>query len=276
MSYSSKKQEQFYQPHRIVVCQLDPGRYRGYAVYRIDTTKRYPEEEFIVATWKGKSWRNTDGHWEDGYNHSARYDSKQRAQDVAKEQATLLSLPYSIQGDYYESDRKLLDIQKTKCVICGRGIGYHAAPDACDDCRLDAERGRLVESERGIYTVDAKGLCSGHAGYDFSLPLARAFYKVVGDVPADRAHGAYGGGLHRRDGKSLGTISRGGGGRGYGIYVSMTAAQAEALQEIVDIIEQIDKVAFLQGKRRGSSILQSIAAGELPPDAFEKKRFEEQ
>jgi hypothetical protein len=279
MPYSSKKQEQFYQPHRIVVCQLDPGRYRGYAVYRIDTTKRYPEEEFIVATWKGKSWRNTEGYWEEGYNHSARYDSKQRAQDVAKEQATLLSLPYSIQEDYHESYRKLTGIQETQCVICGKGIGHRATPDVCNNCRLYVERGRLLDSEQGIYSVESKGLCSGHAGYDFSLPLAQAFYKVVGDFPEGKTPGRFGKSMHdldhaRKDTPVSGFVARGGA-SGRGTRVSMTAVQAEALQDIVDIIEQIDQTAYEVGKRKGSSILQSLAAGELPPDAFEKSRFEE-
>ena len=195
---------------------------------------------------------------------------------MAKEQAVALSLPYSIQDDY-KTWRNLLGVQQSKCVICGEGIGYHTLPDVCGDCRLDAERGRLVESERGIYSVDHRNLCSGHAGYDFNLPLARAFYKAVEDVPSDGSYTAGSrGDLRRRHGKSQGTISKGHGSLGYGeTYVAMTAVQAEALQEIVDIIARIDQVAYEVGKREGSNILQSLAAGELPPDAFEKSRFEE-
>ena len=277
MAYSSREQEKFYQPHRIVVCQVDPGRYRGYQVLRIDTTKRYPEEGFVAATWHPASWRNTDGHWEEGYSGRHRYDSKQRAQDVAKEQAVVLKLPYSIQDDYYGSWRELLNVQEIKCVICGKGIGYHAAPNACDDCRLYAERGRLLDQEQEIYSIESKDLCTGHAGYDFDLPLARAFYRLVGDVPKGKRAGRIGDHTldHVRTGKSQGTIARGGSGRGCGTLVSMTAAQAEALQEIVDIIERIDKAAYGTGKLHGSNILTRLAAGELPPDAFNRKRIEE-
>lgn len=275
MPYSSKRQEGFYQPHRLVVVERDYGRRSIYSVLRIDTVKRYPEEGFVVATWipvrrKG----STGGYWEEGERQHG-FSSKKAAQDVAKEQAVVLSLPYNIRDDC-KTWKELLDVQEVKCIICDRGIGYHTAPDVCDDCKLDAERGRLVESARGIYSIESKSLCSGHAGYDFNLPLARAFYKVVEDVPSDGSFSTGSrGDLRRRHGKSQGSIAKGSGHLGYsGTYVSMTAAQAEALQEIVDIVAQIDETAYRTGYREGSNILTQLATGELPPDAFERKRIE--
>ena len=284
--YSSKEQERLYQPQRLAVVHCQGPYYdKVYRLFRVDMSQDHSNPGFIVATWRWtkRPWRSRflgDGHWVDGYpadKHATGLSAKQDVMNMGKHQAVELLLPFHLQKDYWESEPDFRGMKKPLCVICGEPTyKYTKGEDACDRCKAFAERGRMIDAERSLTPVHVDGLLPRAANipnrHGLCRAIAHTLYRLVADnareqvVESDRRR--------KEDPRELREeLRHPEGGGGHQTPVSMTEDQDLAARDLIAAIGEAVLSAYREGTNHGSNILELLAAGELPPDAFERQRF---
>lgn len=157
MIYSSKKQEEFFQPHRIQVIYHD--RSSGYSwgthiisylVILRDITKQ--GEDAILDTWNRyqRCWESETES--DSTERLCNFDSKRKAMDQAKFLAIELDYPFDLQRDIVPRD-ELFSGPIQHCVACQSEMDRGFKPVLCQTCKDDIKRGVAVRESGNLSPV---------------------------------------------------------------------------------------------------------------------------
>jgi len=256
--YSTKAQEKFFRPVRIQVVECNiRSSYSSYRVWRI--VQRNAIAGQVVAVWTQKrgddpGWLPTARLW-DGSTLN-----KGKAIELAKREAIALTLPFDPQNDVIDEDEITLGPQQN-CVACGQPTGRAKAPLICEACKnaLAAGRTALAQHQDGL--IESGDLLATHAGFSYRADseLAELLAQLAGariGALYDRYR------EHKPAAFVIGANARHSG-EVAARWISLPSSAADAMQKLVDWINEHLQAAYLEGHRQGESVLLELASGKM-------------
>ncbi|MFW6116665.1 MAG: hypothetical protein ACOC6F_02965 [bacterium] len=294
--YSSRHQEQFFQPHRIRVGQRGSRNDRRYHLvfqnpFTGEISHRYAVEydddgEALPARWivdddyqeAPKSWK-IGGSQKPGTILMRTFWRKREAVDQAKATAERFDWPFDLQEDivpWAEIERGL----QLTCVVCGKQWRVNRSTyargwrrDACPDCKKAAKAHYAKNQELREVKVVQYGvtLAPGNhyeyrvQGFDTEYADHQALRAMLGiaapDVEIEKRE-------IRRD-ADLGTADS------YGSrawIAPMQEWQFEALKQAIEYMNMTIRFAYQQGLKAGSNMIEKLRSGEMHPNDFSDLR----
>ena len=306
MRYSSKDQEQFFQPLRIQILRDEHGytarhnwsRYYDvrWPVIKWNTVERRIDD---ILLWGGEApvrwWGELDQgpmldlrkhSYPPGYYHW-RFDPPTKADAVkaAKEQAIALNLPFNLQADVGISSTDVIKGSMMNCPLCGkesrRGT-WPADNPICTSCQRLYEKGQRIAGSEQEYLVDLYDMLPGDIEY-------MRYYHMPGEERT--------GGADRRDlmESLIESIANSTLGRSISGWanketprlkldlesqrydgmqpITMTPDRAEAIQLMIESYAILLRRVAWHSYKAGSNLVARLASGEVHPDDFSDLRL---
>ncbi len=263
--YSSRDQEDHFEPRRIQVLKRERYRYnRGtgwFVVIRNMVTGEI--EEWYSKPWgKPADWspERPGNPWEKG-----------QALDYAKQQAKERQLAFDLTADVDVPYDEVVEGPERNCLLCGIDLRRGRDPGICQTCRAHAHAGAELEAERELYQIVPANLMP-KARYvrdseDYQRRMGFALLRVAGVmVESNRRK------FNDPKPPSLGKTSRSSLGSHDSCDVHLTAAQFEGMEDLVQAVLEYGHAQRLTGREEGSSLLRRLAKGEIHPDDFSDAR----
>jgi len=266
-SYPWREQEQHYQPWRLKVVERQHYNWRhnltawGYSLAIFNEVTH--EIEYLTKDGEFKPEDEIES------DHLRVLHRQEDAIELAKRVAIDNDLPYIISKDY----GTYLDLHKgpvLRCLVCGKSWKHRGRwargweADVCPECRDAVAAHNARQEDLETYRIGHKVIAHPGSWHSYHDVDDEAFYAMIGiatplgEIKQQEAYG--------RSDVVIGAQS---GAYRYNVWSApMRPWQLEALRKTIKCVNRTVRVAYQEGVRKGSNLIEKLRSGEMHPDDF--------